>query len=106
MATPDSVFPLTPAFWERIPRTCSRLEPLNLRAGFSPSPPDAGRRRGLGRGGAFTLDAPLLGPLPTRPSWGEEVTSQVGGRFMGRESSPQCRTSCRLISKFDTHRTA
>ena len=67
---------------EIIPGTYSRIEPLNLRARFSPSPPDAGRRRGLGRGGAITLDSPPLGPLPTRPSWGEEVTPQVGGRFM------------------------
>src|SRR5258708_32424610 len=30
-----------------------------------------GWRRGLGRGGAFSLVAPLLGPLPTRSSRGE-----------------------------------
>src|SRR6266581_3284110 len=32
-----------------------------------------GWRRGLGRGGAFLLVSPLLGPLPTRSSRGEDV---------------------------------
>src|SRR5712692_10359584 len=31
-----------------------------------------GWRRGLGRGGAFLLVSPLLGPLPTRSSRGED----------------------------------
>src|SRR5712664_2169639 len=31
-----------------------------------------GWRRGLGRGGAFLFVAPLLGPLPTRSSRGED----------------------------------
>ena len=31
-----------------------------------------GWRRGLGRGGAFLLVSPLLGPLPTRSSQGED----------------------------------
>src|SRR5712692_8630009 len=31
-----------------------------------------GWRRGVGRGGAFLLVSPLLGPLPTRSSWGED----------------------------------
>ena len=31
-------------------------------AGHFPSPPDAGRRRGTGRGGAFGLDSPLSNP--------------------------------------------
>src|SRR6266852_5000338 len=31
-----------------------------------------GWRRGLGRGGGFLLVAPLLGPLPTRSSRGED----------------------------------
>src|SRR5712664_3420392 len=32
-----------------------------------------GWRRGLGRGGAFLLVSPLLGPLPTRSSRGEDA---------------------------------
>jgi hypothetical protein len=32
-----------------------------------------GWRRGLGRGGAFLLVSPLLGPLPTRSSQGEDA---------------------------------
>jgi hypothetical protein len=31
-----------------------------------------GWRRGLGRGGAFLLVSPLLNPLPTRSSQGED----------------------------------
>ncbi len=31
-----------------------------------------GWRRGLGRGGAFLLVSPVLGPLPTRSSRGED----------------------------------
>jgi len=40
-------------------------------AGHFPSPPDAGRRRGTGRGGAFGLDSRLSRTLPTRSLWGE-----------------------------------
>jgi hypothetical protein len=32
-----------------------------------------GWRRGMGRGGAFLLISPLLGPLPTRSSQGEDA---------------------------------
>src|SRR6266849_2276275 len=41
-----------------------------------------GWRRGLGRGGAFLLVSPLLGPLPTRSSRGEdgEVDAALGHR--------------------------
>src|SRR6266568_6822095 len=39
-------------------------------------------RRGLGRGGAFLLVSPLLGPLPTRSSRGEdgELDAALGKR--------------------------
>src|SRR5438445_12658451 len=41
-----------------------------------------GWRRGLGRGGAFLLVSPLLGPLPTRSSRGEdgELAAALGRR--------------------------
>ena len=44
---------------------------------ISPSPPDAGRRRGLGRGGAFCSDSPLSSSLPTRSSRGERELVQI-----------------------------
>ena len=40
----------------------SREMPCNQ--GFAPSPPDAGRRRGLGRGGAFFEEFPSPWPSP------------------------------------------
>src|SRR6266702_508132 len=44
-------------------------------------------RRGLGRGGAFLLVSPLLGPLPTRSSRGEdgELDAAVGRRRFREE---------------------
>src|SRR5258708_30576724 len=54
-----------------------------------------GWRRGLGRGGAFLLVSPLLGPLPTRSSRGEDgeldAALDVSGRpanFVGNHSTP------------------
>src|SRR5216683_1829392 len=40
-----------------------------------------GWRRGLGRGGAFLLVSPLLGPLPTRSSRGED--GELDAALMG-----------------------
>src|ERR1019366_6904347 len=39
--------------------------------GFSPSPPDAGRRRGPGRGGRYIKSLPLPAPSPPLSSRGE-----------------------------------
>src|SRR6266581_7467768 len=52
-----------------------------------------GWRRGLGRGGAFLLVSPLLGPLPTRSSRGEDgerrpcVRAYPGWFSSGEETS-------------------
>ena len=48
----------------RLSQGCIRLLDFSLSS--------IGWRRGLGRGGAFLLVSPLLGPLPTRSSWGED----------------------------------
>src|SRR5713101_5636682 len=47
-----------------------------------------GWRRGLGRGGAFLLASPLIGPLPTRSSRGEdgELDAALGKRPSGSPS--------------------
>src|SRR6266702_2282382 len=48
----------------RSPQGCVKLLDFSLSS--------IGWRRGLGRGGAFLLGSPLLGPLPSRSSRGEE----------------------------------
>src|SRR5260370_18925594 len=52
---------------------------------FSLSFSSIGWRRGLGRGGAFLLVSPLLGPLPARSSRGED------GELDAAPSTPQLR---------------
>src|SRR6266581_5974435 len=53
-----------------------------------------GWRRGLGRGGAFLLVSPLLGPLPTRSSRGEDGELDAALRdsrtFTSTPSLPKC----------------
>ena len=48
-----------------MPQGCIKLLDFSLSS--------IGWRRGLGRGGAFLLVSPLLGPLPTRSSRGEDA---------------------------------
>src|SRR6266568_4473832 len=53
-----------------------------------------GWRRGLGRGAAFLLVSPLLGPLPTRSSRGEDGELDAALRdsrtFTSTPSLPKC----------------
>src|SRR5437879_11890513 len=46
-----------------------------------------GWRRGLGRGGAFLLVSPLLGPLPTRSSRGEDGELDAALDVLGRSAN-------------------
>src|SRR2546427_4635021 len=62
-------FPLSSVLSPLVPRG-ERMEGCIKLLDFSLS--SIGWRRGLGRGGSFLLVSPLLGPLPTRSSRGED----------------------------------
>ena len=64
------------------------VTPRNARwRSLSPSPPDAGRRRGKGRGGAFGLDSPLSSSRPIS-TWGEAGASSASGHECPRSNYP------------------
>src|SRR5712672_987801 len=71
---------------------------------FSPSPP-SDVRRGLGRGGPFLLVSPLLSPLPTRASRGEEgeLDAALPGCAPGRSALDLLRPLCVMGSKKVKH---
>ena len=67
------------------------LDPVTSgRPSFSPSLPDAGGRRGLGRGGAFSRMTPLSGSLPARSSRGERANAPAptAGYWAGSAMEP------------------
>ncbi len=80
---------LSPDEGENPPSQGSRLEPLNRAAAASPSPPDAGGRRGPGRGGSELAGPPLSPALsPLVPRGERETMRPRSTQVHGKEENP------------------